>query len=393
MRSFKIFSMLFAAIFILVFTAEKSFAATTSVDWGRQVITVKGLGFPPAGNYPFEQAKQLAKRAAVAEAYRQLAEVVNGVKVSGETTVNNMSLVSDVVKTKVEATIKGVQPVSEREINGGYEVTIQMPLFGKTTSLAGAIFEKPAQKISFPEPVRNVAPTVPTYTARTPVKQRIDIVVKGAANVTVNKIPMSSNYAENNFVPMSSINISSLPSMESPSIISPAPVQPQIKIPTPSTPQIKLPEIQTPTVPQVTTPQTPKVETPKVETVKPVKIDEDKISAATVDGKVTGLIVDCRELNLQPVMSPTIKNESEETIYGDKNLDYDKIIEKGMAAYVTEVDEIVTERAGDNPLVVKATGLENFNSNPVVSTADSNRILIENKSSKFLDDMNVVFLM
>lgn len=393
MKSFKFFSILFVATFIFIFAANKTFAAPTSVDWGRQVITVKGLGFPPAGNFPIEQAKQLAKRAAMAEAYRQLAEVVNGVKVSGETTVSSMTLVSDIVKTRVEATIKGVQPVEEREINGGYEVTMQMPLFGKASSLAGAIFEKPAQKISFPEPVRSVAPSVPAYTANTPIKQRVDIVVKGAADVTVNRVPMSTNYSTNIFEPLSSINISSLPSIENPSIISPAPVQPQIKIPTPATPQIKLPEIQTPAVPQVTIPAAPKAEVPKVETVKPIEIKEDKVSAAKVDGKFTGLVIDCRELELQPVMSPTIKNEDKETIYGDKNLDYDKIVEKGMAAYVTDLDDTVKERAGDNPLVVKATGLENFNSNPVVSTADANRILIENKSSKFLDDLNVVFLM
>lgn len=391
MKALKFFSVAFAAIFILVFMVEKTFAASTAIDWGRQVITVKGMGFPPAGNFPPDQATQLARRAAITEAYRQLAEVVNGVKVTGETTLSEMSLVSDVIKTKVDAMIKGVQPISEGVKGSGYEVTMQMPLFGQVNSLAGAVFEKPAEKISFPEPVRTVAPTVPAYTSTTPVKQRIDIVIKGAVDVTVNKVPMASNYSEN-ILPLSNINISSLPSIGNPSVISPTPSQPQIQMPTPSTPQIKLPEVQSPTVPQATTPSTPKVEVPKIETLKPVEVKEDKISTAKVDGNYTGLIIDCRELNLQPVMSPTIKNENEETIYGDKNLDYDKIIEKGMAAYVTEIDEIVTERAGKNPLVVKAVGLKNFNSSPVVSIADSNRILIENKSSKFLDDLNVVFI-
>ena len=390
MKALKFFSMTFAAIFILVFMAGKTFAASTSIDWGRQVITVKGMGFPPAGNFPPDQAVQLARRAAISEAYRQLAEVVSGVKVTGETTVNQMTLVSDVVKTKVDAMIKGVQPISEGVKGNGYEVTMQMPLFGKTTSLAGAVFEKPAQKISFPEPVRTVAPTVPAYTSTTPIKQRVDIVIKGAADVRVNKVPMASNYSTNNFVPLSSINISSFPSVESPQVISPTP---QIQMPTPSTPQIKLPEVQTPTVPQVTKPATPQAETPKIETLKPVEVKEDKISAAKVDGNYTGLIIDCRELNLQPVMSPTIKNENDETIYGDKNLDYDKIIEMGMAAYVTEIDDSVADRAGENPLVVKAEGLKNFNSSPVVSTADANKILIENKSSKFLDALKVVFIM
>lgn len=388
MRTFKIFSMFLAAIFILTLTAGKTSAASTSIDWARHVITVKGMGFAPSGNYPPEQAKQLAKRAATAEAYRQLAEVVNGVKVSGETTVNSMTLVSDIIKTKVDAVIKGVQPISEREISGGgYEVTMQMPLFGQVNSLAGVVFEKPAQKIAFPEPVRTVAPTVPAYTSTTPMKQRVDIIVKGAADVTVNKVPMSSIYSENTFVPLSNISGTSLPKINQPSIIQPpqvvTPAQPQVKFPT-------VPQLQPPTVPQVTTPTVPQVQVPKVETVKS---SDDKVSSAKVDGNYTGLVIDCRELNLQPVMSPTIQNDNSETIYGDKNLDYDKIIEKGMAAYVTEIDEVVTERAGKNPLVVKAESLKNFNSSPVISTADSNKVLIENKSTKFLDDLNVVFIM
>lgn len=387
MRALKIFSMALAAIFVLVFMAGETFAASTAVDWARQTVTVKGLGFPPDGIFRPEQAKQLAKRAALADAYRQLAEVVNGVKVTGETTVNQMTLVSDVVRTKVEAVIKGAQSVSEKETSdGGYEVILQMPLFGKANSLSSVIFEKPAQKIPFPEPVRSVAPTVPAYTPTTPIRQRIDIVIKGPANVTVNKVPMSSTYSENIFVPVSYQNLeTNYPSFY------PTPTWPQIQMPTPSTPQVKLPEIQSPTVPQESTPAAPQVEVPKVETVQP--IGEDKVSTAKVDGKYTGLVVDCRELNLQPVMSPTIQNENEETIYGDKNLDYDKIIEIGMAAYVTEVDEIVTERAGENPLVVKATSLKKFNSSPVLSVADSNKILIENKASKFLENLKVVFIM
>ena len=341
-----------------VISAGKSFAAS-AVDWGKQVITVKGIGFAPSG-FTGLQGRELAKRAAIAEAYRQLAEAVNGVKVTGETTVNEMTLVSDIIKTRVEATVKGVVPVSERQVEDGYEVTLQMPLFGKSNSLAGVVLERPTEKVAFPEPVINVAPTVPAYTATTPISQRIDIVVKGANNVVVD-VKSSPIY-------MSNIPIGALP---------------QINKPEPIIPQVTLPEVKMPTVPQATTPVTPKVEVPKA----------DKISTAKVAGDYTGLIVDCRNLDLQPVMSPTIQTDSDETIYGNKNLDYDKIIEFGAVGYITDITDSVAERAGKNPLVVKATALKKFNSTPVITTADSNRILIENKTTKFLDKMNVVFMM
>lgn len=366
----KLFSILFAALFLVAVCAEKSFAASP-VNWSKQVITVKGIGFAPAG-FSGLHARQLAKRAAIADAYRQLAEAVNGVKVTGETTVSAMTLVSDIIRTQVETTVNGMQPISERAVEDGYEVTLQMPLFGKSNSLAGIVLERPTEKIAFPEPVMNVAPSVPAYTSTTPIAQRIEIVVNGAVNTDI-QINQSANYSA--YVPLSNIPIASLP---------------QINNPTPIMPQIKMPEVKMPTVPQVQQPITPQVKSPKIDTTKKV----DKVSTAKVSGDYTGLIVDCRNLDLQPVMSPTIQTDSDETIYGNKNLDYDKIIEFGAVGYSTDINEtVVTERAGKNPLVVKATALKKFNSTPVITTADSNRILIENKSSKFLDKMNVVFMM
>ena len=89
-------------------------------------------------------------------------------------------------------------------------------------------------------------------------------------------------------------------------------------------------------------------------------------------------------------MSPVIQNSNGTKIYGHKNLDIDRVIREGMADYVDDVENV--DRAGKNPLVVKAVALENFNSNPVVAIPDSNRILIENHATKFLKDLKVVFL-
>ena len=115
---------------------------------------------------------------------------------------------------------------------------------------------------------------------------------------------------------------------------------------------------------------------------------EDFISAA--QGDYTGLIIDCRGLGLKSAMSPVIKNVNGTKIYGHKDLDIDKIIEMGMADYIDDPENV--ERAGTNPLVIKAQSLNNFNSNPVVAIPDSNRILIENHATKFLKELKVVFL-
>ncbi|MBR0101880.1 MAG: hypothetical protein IJQ01_00100 [Selenomonadaceae bacterium] len=112
--------------------------------------------------------------------------------------------------------------------------------------------------------------------------------------------------------------------------------------------------------------------------------------AEMAEGIYTGLIVDCRGLGLKTAMSPTIKNINGTKIYGHKNLDVDKIIAMGMVDYVSDSGRV--ERAGTNPLIIRAVALDNFNRDPVVSLEDSNRILVENYATKFLKALKVVFL-
>ena len=98
-------------------------------------------------------------------------------------------------------------------------------------------------------------------------------------------------------------------------------------------------------------------------------------------------------MNINPVMSPVIKNADGTKIYGHQNLDYDKIIINGMASYSADAyDQTSQQRAGSNPLVVKAERLDDFNANPVVSVADADKILAANAHDKFLNNCAVVFV-
>ena len=107
----------------------------------------------------------------------------------------------------------------------------------------------------------------------------------------------------------------------------------------------------------------------------------------------TGLIIDCRGKNLNPVMSPVIKNSNGQAIYGHQNLNYDKIIVSGMASYASDInDQISRSRAGNNPLVIQATALSDLDANPVVSVADADKILAANQHDKFLENCAVVFV-
>ena len=302
----KVLTTAMVAMAMVVMSAASAFAmAGDDAAYSENgVISATGMGVGPRQVASYAEGKILARRAAIVSAYRQLAENVNGVQVDSETTVEMATTTSDVTRTRVSGLIKGARITSESyEKDGTYMVTMEVPMYGVTGSIASAVMPKPAVKESFPQPVASVAPAT----------VNVQVQVNGAATPQVPATTVAPNASS----------------------AAPAPVGQAI-------------------------------------------------------GTFTGLIVDCRGLGLRPVMSPVIKNAEGNAIYGYKNLDYDLIVKQGMASYTSDMGQAA--RAGSNPLVVKAVALENHNGNPVLSTADANRVLIENGATHFLDNTSVVFV-
>lgn len=356
MRLPKILTALAAAA---VFVTTGAYAASGAdffegVNWKSKAITVTGMGVAPPDAINRTQAKGLASTAAKADAYRKVGELINGVRVEGETTVEKMLTTQDSIRLRVDATIKGAKIIDETFLSdGGYRVTVQVPMFGASNSLASAVFERTSTVEPFPDPVFDVEPsyssgTSGTYNNSAPYTHAINPY----------KPPLSR---------MSTLGNADLQKFAADSLT----VQEPIYQPTPNANS------------QVA------YETPNATPRQPVRKSVEEY-AAMAEGDYTGLVVDCRGLELQPVMSPVIMNTNGTKIYGHKNLDIDRIIREGMADYVDDAENV--DRAGTNPLVIKAQSVSNFNSNPVVAIPDSNRILIENHATKFLKDLKVVFL-
>lgn len=265
-----------------VLLAIMLFAASSTVNaapnWNTNTIQATGTGVanPRMATTP-AHASMMARRAAVADAYRQLLEAIKGVNVDAETTVEQMMTTSDVITLKVSGIVKGAKIVSEGELaGGGYSVTMEIAMFGGEGSLAETVLERPTYVEPIPAPAPDYRPPV------------------------ISKQP-------------------------------------------------------------------------------------------TYSGGYTGLIVDCRGLGkVNNVMSPVIKNEQRQKIYGHKNLDFDRIIREGMVSYAQDMSQ--TSRAGSNPLIVTAIDLEDHDANPVLCTADAELVLYENSKSHFLENIAVVFL-
>ena len=368
----KIFSAIAAAAILFATSTVADAAPKTNfvegVDWTNKVVTVTGEGVAPKDAVNYTQAKGMASKAAQADAYRKLAEMINGVRVEGETTVEKMLTTQDTIKLRVSATIKGAKIIDETFLSdGGYRVVMQVPIFGVTNSLAGAILEPNATIEPFPQPVAEVAPTAPQYTANTPVNKRIEITAQAKVIVEENFDPMPPTTTY-----QSPLARKSVPSLDS----------------------IILNKLQanSPIMQELAYQQTLPVASSQIAYDAPQQTVRKSVAdyASSAQGDYTGLIVDCRGLELQPVMSPVIENVNGTKIYGHKNLDIDRVIREGMADYSVDLENV--NRAGSNPLVVKAVSAKNFNSNPVLNIPDSNRVLIENYATKFLSDLKVVFL-
>lgn len=109
------------------------------IDWSAKIIKVKGSGaLPDTGGLPQRRLK--ARLAARMDAYRNIAEMINGVQVTSETTVLNMAIKSDLVKLRVDAIVKGARQSSEEKNlpDGTVEVELYLPLFGNG-SIASAL--------------------------------------------------------------------------------------------------------------------------------------------------------------------------------------------------------------------------------------------------------------
>lgn len=90
------------------------------------------LGYGSLNSYPqytAGQQKLMAMRAAQVDAYRNLAEQVQGFRITGGTTVSAFALQSDTIRTYVDAFIRGARVVGVNAIgDGNYQANVELEL-------------------------------------------------------------------------------------------------------------------------------------------------------------------------------------------------------------------------------------------------------------------------
>lgn len=114
------------------------------VNWEKGVnadVVALGVGLPPIG-VQAGRAQALARRAAIVDAQRNLLETIKGVQIDSDTTVENLMVISDIVKTKVSGVLQGANIIAEQaNPDGSYQVTMSVPMYGAKSLAAAAIPE------------------------------------------------------------------------------------------------------------------------------------------------------------------------------------------------------------------------------------------------------------
>ncbi len=89
-------------------------------------ISVTGQGVAPTNTSSPAQAYALAKRAAIADAYRMIAEKVKGVRIDGQDLIKNMMVKRSEVRTSVKAMVRNANVVETTFKEGLCEVEMEI---------------------------------------------------------------------------------------------------------------------------------------------------------------------------------------------------------------------------------------------------------------------------
>ncbi len=272
-----------------------------NINWTSGVVFATGIGAPPASAVNPAQARAMALRAAQVVAYRNLLEIIKGVRVDSETVVENFMTTSDIIRTRVDGIVKGAMIVKTQYLSdGSVEVLVSMPMKG---ALLDAVVPESFGSAALPPPPMRPAP---------------------------------------------SIQPSSPPRQVPPPLVPDRRPEPPRGEPARPAPAAQQPD-KKPEPPKVT-PQQPQPE----KKPEPPVVVPDQSTTQFRGGKATGVIIDGRGLGLKPALLPKIVDPQGQEIYVGQVVTRTNAVEQGVAGYAKDVNAASNNfRVTDNPAVIK----------------------------------------
>ncbi|MDD9302422.1 MAG: hypothetical protein HUK40_08785 [Desulfobacter sp.] len=136
---------------------------------------------------------------------------------------------------------------------------------------------------------------------------------------------------------------------------------------------------------------------PKITEMKSKPVPEGKSNRPEIPiNKIpyTGLVVDARDLGLDPILYPVIVSEQGKEIYSSMFVSREFAVQYGVATYLCDMETALSfKRIGSNPLVFKALRKADNKTNAVmVSMKDAKSLEKSTERHKFLKECRVVIV-
>ncbi len=135
----KIFSLMLAAMLLIA-------SVVTAAEIQGGVIEVEGIKYYEAGKSMDE-----LRRMAVLDGYRALAEALGDLKISSESTMKDLTDLSDEVKVAVQKTVNGARYTVTRDSEGNFHSKIRLNLYGGANSIANIVVPQNTSVEPFPK--------------------------------------------------------------------------------------------------------------------------------------------------------------------------------------------------------------------------------------------------
>jgi len=164
-----------------------------TINYSAQYIEAVGSSIIDTSRFKNKaQANAMARRGAVVDAQRNLLEIIKGVHIQGETTVQDLITTSDKVVSKVEGVVKGAQMVGKpRIVDGEIEVTMRIPLYTNNGLAPAVVSELPEvpEGAKAPDTASNPGAMV-TMGVKGGTASETDIAAASAANNTTKPLAL-----------------------------------------------------------------------------------------------------------------------------------------------------------------------------------------------------------